>query len=354
MIKLPTTPTLYVPMISDYGFKITFGNEENTLFLERSLKALIGSPHDITIVNFEKHTIDGLTDSSKAGIFDVHCKDATGTHFIVEMQLDSRAEFVQRMKFYAFYRLNTMVVQGSVRFENLPKLYCIAFWGKNFFSSPSYHHFIALRTTEGELFDTQMTFIIVELDKFVKKPEEIQSDLDKLLYTMLNLHQQTEGSQAPEFWGEEWIGNAIREAYSRNFTPEQYATYMIHLAKEAEVYWKAKKEEQDRIEMEQKIAAMEQERIEMVEQKIEIGEKYIKVVKQKIEMEEKKMEMEKERIEMEKARIEMEKSIVEMEKTRFEMEKSRIAMEERNAVMDESMQKLNQLIKSVDRDESNR
>ncbi len=31
----------FIPFTSDYGFKVTFGNENNTVFLKRALKALL-------------------------------------------------------------------------------------------------------------------------------------------------------------------------------------------------------------------------------------------------------------------------------------------------------------------------
>ena len=34
----------FIPLISDYGFKATFGNETNDLFLRTALQALIKSP----------------------------------------------------------------------------------------------------------------------------------------------------------------------------------------------------------------------------------------------------------------------------------------------------------------------
>jgi hypothetical protein len=39
-----------LPITSDYGFKVTFGNRVNTLFLRRALQALIQSPVHIVEV----------------------------------------------------------------------------------------------------------------------------------------------------------------------------------------------------------------------------------------------------------------------------------------------------------------
>lgn len=50
-----------------------------------------------------------------------------------------------------------------------------------------------------------MTFVTVELDKFSKAENEVQTDLDKLIFTMKNLHSYTETSQFPKFWTEDWL-----------------------------------------------------------------------------------------------------------------------------------------------------
>ncbi len=45
---------IFIPIISDYGFKATFGNEANTLFLRKALQALIKSKVPIKEVKFDR------------------------------------------------------------------------------------------------------------------------------------------------------------------------------------------------------------------------------------------------------------------------------------------------------------
>ena len=66
-----------------------------------------------------------LTGDSRSGIYDIACVDENENHFIVEMQLSEYPEFIQRMKFYALHRFNTLVKKGKYKFENIPKIYCI-------------------------------------------------------------------------------------------------------------------------------------------------------------------------------------------------------------------------------------
>jgi predicted transposase/invertase (TIGR01784 family) len=112
----------FISILSDYGFKATFGNEANTLFLRKALQALIKSETPIKEVKFDKNAFEALTIDSRSGIFDLSCTDENGNQFVVEMQLGYALYFVQRMKFYALHKFNVMVEKGEFDYEGLPKL----------------------------------------------------------------------------------------------------------------------------------------------------------------------------------------------------------------------------------------
>ncbi|GAB3754497.1 hypothetical protein [Spirosoma pomorum] len=94
-----------------------------------------------------------------------------------------------------------------------------------------------------------MTFITVELAKFTKQVPEVETDLDKLVYTMKTLHT-TESTQYPAFWNEEWLKRAIDELDTRKMTPEERAYFARVIAANAE----AVKAEKMRIEQVRKDA----------------------------------------------------------------------------------------------------
>jgi predicted transposase/invertase (TIGR01784 family) len=221
----------FISILSDYGFKATFGNEADTTFLKKALQALIDSSVPIKIVEFVKNEISAITIDSRSGIYDIACVDENDNHFIVEMQLSEYPEFIQRMKFYALHRFNTLVKKGEYKFENLPKIYCIGILAKSiFYQMADYHNIAMLRNAKNETIDDQMTFVTVELDKFKKQENEVTTDLDKLIYTMQNLHKVTETSQFPTFWSEDWLKKAISEVDTRNMTTEQKLGYEMAIS----------------------------------------------------------------------------------------------------------------------------
>ena len=225
---------IFISILSDYGFKATFGNEADTTFLKKALQALIDSSVSIKSVEFVKNEISAITIDSRSGIYDVACVDENDNHFIVEMQLSEYPEFIQRMKFYALHRFNTLVKKGEYKFENLPKIYCIGILAKSIFPQiADYHNIAVLRNAKNETIDDQMTFVTVELDKFKKQENEVTTDLDKLIYTMQNLHKITETSQFPTFWNEDWLKKAISEVDTRNMTTEQKLAFEMTISANA-------------------------------------------------------------------------------------------------------------------------
>ncbi|MBO0933646.1 Rpn family recombination-promoting nuclease/putative transposase [Fibrella aquatilis] len=224
----------FIPLVSDYGFKATFGNEADTRFLRKALQAFINSPVAIEEITFIQNEIKGVTRDSRSGIYDLFCRDEQGTQFIVEMQLGKYPEFIQRMKFYSFYRLNTLIKRGDYEFDDLPKIYCIGVLAATIFPHiADYHNVAVLKNQHNELIDEQMTFITVELDKFKKGLSDITSNLDKLLYTMKTIHEVSEPTQFPPFWNEEWLRVAIQELDKRALTPEQRLSYEMTISANA-------------------------------------------------------------------------------------------------------------------------
>ena len=201
------------------------------------MQALIASPVPIEYVEFLPNEQLGLTPASRGGIYDLACRDANGRYFIVEMQLSEYSDFIQRMKFYSLYRFNTLAKKGHYVFEDLPRMYCIGILAFTLLPHiGAYHNLATLRNEQGELVDDQTTFVTVELPKFTTPLAAITTDLEKLLYTMKNLHNTSpDPIQWPEFWTEEWIQIAIDELDRRSLTPEQLLQYEMTLARNASI-----------------------------------------------------------------------------------------------------------------------
>ncbi len=227
--------TPFIAFTSDYGFKATFGNESDTLFLRKALQALIKSAIPIETVEFVKNDFQSVSLDSRSGVYDLACIDAAQNHFIVEMQVDDYPQFIQRMKFYAFHKFNTMVKKGKYFFTGLEPIYCIGILSKNIYPYPQYYSLGQMKNEQGYVMDPLLTYITVELDKFKVSATDIANDLEKLIFTMKNLQTYADrpATEFPEFWTEEWLKIAIEELDTRRFSPEQYERYAVTLARNA-------------------------------------------------------------------------------------------------------------------------
>jgi predicted transposase/invertase (TIGR01784 family) len=222
----------YIPFTSDYGFKVTFGNEHNTLFLRRAIQAIAGLEQPIQKLTFEKNTKEAQTIHGRHIVYDLTCRLDNGEIAIVEMQLGSFPYMIKRLEYYASARMIPFIKKGKWNFKGIPRIYAIAIMGKNLFPDQDYHRIACIYDKKHRLIDDSLQFIFVELDKFTKTPETCTTDLDKLIYTMKVLPDIKEKGEMPEFMLEDWLESAIKELDSANLTPEARADLEIVIARE--------------------------------------------------------------------------------------------------------------------------
>ena len=149
-------------------------------------------------MTFDKTTFDGASRDSQSGIFDLAYIDEAGNHFLIEMQVSTLMEMMQRMKLHALQKFNTLIFKGDYQYKDLPKIYSIAILKEKLSDDhKDYHEIGCIRSEKGRVMDQQMKFVLVELGKFTKTAEDRHTDLDKLLFTMKALVQNN--LQCPNF-----------------------------------------------------------------------------------------------------------------------------------------------------------
>jgi predicted transposase/invertase (TIGR01784 family) len=306
--------TNFISLLSDYGFKVAFADESNTLFLRKALQALLKSDTPIQEVKFMRGEFVGTTKEGRGGTLDLVCMDEQKRIFVVEMQLGYYKHFVQRAKFYAFQRLNTLVKKGDYEFDDLKPIYCIVLLAKTIFpSSEESYHFCRLKNQVGEEIDNQMTYIFVEISKFKKNITQLTSDFDKLIYTMKHLKQLKGLERLPEVLTEDWLMQAIEKVDNSVMTPAQRAEYEIMLAKTAAIIYKRKEEEE-----EVKLAKEEAHKAKKEAQKTKE-----EAQKTKEEAQKTKEEAQKTKEEAQKTKEEAQKTKEEAQKTKEEAQKTK-------------------------------
>jgi predicted transposase/invertase (TIGR01784 family) len=233
MTNIPT-PNRLISLLTDYGFKITFANKKNRLFLRKALQLLIKSQIPVKKVKHLPTEIEGYTESARKGFYDTACLADSDLYFIVEMQVGNYTYLIERLLFYLSHLYITQVKKGTEGFENIKKVHCICITKDTIFKEvEEYYHKANFRTETGMKITDSMEIIFVELEKFTKLADEIDNEFEELIFTMKNAHtiDITDPIQVPAFWRKEWLQGAIKELNERTMSPENRALYHISLGR---------------------------------------------------------------------------------------------------------------------------
>lgn len=188
--KLTHMAKTFISLLSDFGFKRIFGTERNKQNLINFLSAVVH--HKIVDIDYLPTEQYGNQERNKRVVYDILCIDDLGEHFIVELQNAPQKFFVERTLFYASGLIQRQLRRGAEKYE-LKKIYVVSimnFLLPVFRNNADYIHHIALYDAgEQRVFSDKMEFVYVELPKFTKSVEELETDIDKYLFLMKNLHQ---------------------------------------------------------------------------------------------------------------------------------------------------------------------
>jgi len=101
------------------------------------------------------------------------------------MQKSGDESFKDRMLYYASTAIRKEVLSGDAKIL-LPKMYLLAVMDFQFKEYPDqYHHTVKMVNIDHEgIFFDKLTFVFVELPKFTKSREELETNEDKWLYAL--------------------------------------------------------------------------------------------------------------------------------------------------------------------------
>lgn len=189
---IDTSKERYINPYTDFGFKKLFGTEMNKDLLISFLNALFqGSKQEITDVQYlnGEHLGDGYAD--RRAVFDVYCKTADGSRFIVEMQKAEQAFFKDRSIYYSTYAIREQAPKGEWDYH-LEDVYTVGVLNFTFpadeYPADSYRHEIKLKdVADNHIFYDKLTFVYLEMPKFNKTEDELVTMFDKWMYVLRNL-----------------------------------------------------------------------------------------------------------------------------------------------------------------------
>lgn len=186
------TETRYINPYTDFGFKKLFGTEMNKDLLISFLNALLQNEEkeieDLQYLNGE-NLGDGYGD--RGSIFDVYCKTKDGGRFIVEMQKAEQSYFKDRSVYYATTPIRQQAPKGKWDYH-LEDVYTVGILNFEFpdgeYPADSFRHEIKLKDVEdNHVFYDKLTFVYLEMPKFNKGEDELETMFDKWMFVLRNL-----------------------------------------------------------------------------------------------------------------------------------------------------------------------
>jgi len=217
----------YINPFTDYGFKKLFGEESNKDllldFLNELLKEEQGEIVDLTYLKSE-HL--GTTEIDRKAIFDLYCENDKGEKFIVELQKSKQNFFKDRTVYYSTFPIREQAKRADWNYE-LKAVYTIAILDFVFSEDKNdphkFRYDIKLANIETKnIFDNKLTFIYLEMPKFTKTIDELDTRFDKWLYVIRNLNRF---DKIPEKLKERIFEKLFETAEIAKFTQEQVRSY---------------------------------------------------------------------------------------------------------------------------------
>jgi len=221
----------YIDPFTDFGFKKLFGEECNKDLLLDFLNELLHKKEGkIVSLSYLKNEMLGVSEEARKAVFDIHCENEKGEKFIVEIQKTKQAFFKDRTLYYSTFPITRQAIPGDWSFE-LKAVYTIAILnfvfedGKN--EPDKYRYDVMLTDIEThKIFYDKLTFIYLEMPKFTKKVEELETHFEKWMYVIKNLKRL---DNIPDKLREKIFEKMFAVAEVAKLTPDEYQAYIDSL-----------------------------------------------------------------------------------------------------------------------------
>lgn len=186
-MSMPLTEK-YINPFTDFGFKKLFGTELNKDLLISFLNQLLPKHHQIKELSYLKTEHLGIDEFDRKAVFDLYCISKTNQRFLVEMQKAKQKYFKDRSIYYTTFPIQEQAKKGEWDYK-LESVYMVAILDFTFDEErkEKFFHRVELKDDENKIFYDKLSFIFLEMPKFVKTEGELETMFDKWLYVLKNL-----------------------------------------------------------------------------------------------------------------------------------------------------------------------
>ena len=186
----------YINLMVDWSFKRVFGTEVNKDILIEFLKVVFPqfAITDITYIPTEQL---GIMEDDRKAIFDVLCKTEDDKTFLVEMQRGRQEHFFERALYYTSFPIMKQGKKTIAKEEeegadpwdfSLDGVFFLGILDFKYEQDEmTEHRYQLLETKTLKRMTDKLEFVFVEVAKFNKSEDELETDLDKWLYLLKNM-----------------------------------------------------------------------------------------------------------------------------------------------------------------------
>jgi len=217
----------YINPFTDYGFKKLFGEEPNKDLLLDFLNVLLKEEQgEIKALTYLKNEHLGTGELDRKAIFDLYCENEKGEKFIVELQKIKQNFFKDCTVYYSTFPIREQAKRADWNYE-LNAVYTVAIldfvFDEDKQDTGKFRYDIKLTDIETKaVFYDKLTFIYLEMPKFNKTVEELETRFDKWLYVIRNLNRL---DKVPDKLRERVFEKLFETAEIAKFTPDQVRSY---------------------------------------------------------------------------------------------------------------------------------
>jgi len=218
----------YISLLTDFGFKRVFGTEPNKDLLIDFLNTLLPTHHQIQDLSFKNNENLGSTPIDRKAIFDIYCQAKSGERFIVEIQKAKQNFFKDRSVYYATFPIQEQALKGEWNFK-LSSVYTVGvldFVFDDHKHDETIVHIVELKNQYCEVFYEKLKFIYIELPKFTKSVNELESHRDKWLFLLKHLAELTD---RPDLLQDSIFSQLFEVAEIANFSNIEQDSYQNSL-----------------------------------------------------------------------------------------------------------------------------
>jgi len=213
----------YLEITNDMAFKKVFSHKDILIdFLNTVLMRSEGEKiKKVEFIPTEQVPDRG---QDKRSIFDLKCQDEQGNFLVVEMENKKEDFIAKRLQFYASLTYSKQLPAGKSYKELLPVIVIMISKQALFGNRVGYLHCHTTRDkVSNECLFKDLWYVVIELEKFTKKAEELRSVEDFWLYFLARSHEDKE---PPSTIKDDLVLKAYAELEKFNWSAAQYDAYI--------------------------------------------------------------------------------------------------------------------------------